>query len=637
MLPSLDLGSIIVKSLESSLNDLDEEKKDGSISDSVTEGINKSVLAKSDASLPAVKEEEKTFSAKSESENQNFQKQKKKEVQTEGELKKKNLKEEDKQRKNLFVTAIKGYSNLFKGLESNLKGTFEKTFSAVATFTSNPLEGLDRGLQAVIKGSLGAVDKLMNTQIKLPGAKNDGSKEDKERLAPVTTLINEKSSKFEEQIKTLIDDNKIGNEKINTNLVQLSNQLKMNDRKGDSRHSQNIKEGAIKEKKRSADAEKISGGIAQTNLVLGTVGQWVGMIGLAIVGAVALWPVIWTYLNKLWASLEKWGRETIFELPKKIGNYFSSWFPYVVDNISDFFQTLFGDWFKDIKLFFTKIFDKEAYQKEIASKYGMSVEEYENYKAVEDEKEKLDKLVSSSNENEAKLNEANKKFSDRYYELTGERVSLKGGLSKEQTAKIMELSKEHSDLLQYKSEAEKAIDARDSYDKQIRKANAKLQKEMDKRGMTREELEVSAEKVAEVDSGDKWERFNKRVEERKKDASEKFEQGEKNIELMSQINEMTNPAELDRMRKDTSLPEEVRAHAEQVWVETGGKGRTLTTAEKNYIKGKGTVINAWEDFVGDAAHDVIGVKHEHKGDNVTYNNQTYQVNYVNKNGENLGS
>ena len=407
ILPSVDLGSIIVRSLETSLKDLDTgDSKD--MSEAITDGINKSVIGK--PSDPLSNKNRKNSAGNNinalTKEEKDFQK-----------LKKKNLQDEEKQRKNTLKDMAKGYVDLFKNLESNLKGTFEKTFSAVATFTNNPLEGFDKGLQAVIKGSLGAVDKLMNTQIKLPGAKNDGSKEDKERLAPVTTLINEKSSKFEEQMKALIDDNKIGNEKISSNLVQLSNQIKTNERKGDGRHSQNVKEGAVKEKKRSADAEKISGGIAQTNLVLGTIGQTITMVALGIIAALIAAPIVLGRISEGILRLKEGFSHFMDVVIPDIVTKAKAWLGMMIENFIDGLTVKFKPVLNQIiKALMTVAhpLDKEKRNAAIVEAMGIEQQTYAEYAKNKDVVEDYDACKRSRKEQalrEEQLGELQKKKS----------------------------------------------------------------------------------------------------------------------------------------------------------------------------------------------------------------------------------
>ncbi len=326
LMPSVDLGSIIVRSLETSLKEIDTSDSTD-LSKSITDGINNSVLGKqTGGSLANISKSKSGNVAALSKEEEALQK-----------LKKKNVQDEDKQRKNLLKDMAKGYADLFKNLESNLKGTFDKTLSAVNTFTNNPLEGFDKGLQSIIKGSLGAVDKLMNTKISLPGKNNGGSKEDKEKLAPVTTLITEKSSQIEEQLKTLIGDTKTGNDKISSNLVQLQNTIKNNERKGEDRHKADVKEGVVKEKKRSQQAEKISEGIGVTNLVLGNIGQIITMVALAVVGGLAALPFIHAGIEKikLWI-VEKFSQFINVTIPtwlEKAKTFISVTFENLVDRI----------------------------------------------------------------------------------------------------------------------------------------------------------------------------------------------------------------------------------------------------------------------------------------------------------------
>jgi hypothetical protein len=388
MLPSVDLGSIIVRSLETSLKDLDtRDSKD--MSDAITEGINKSIIGKPNG--PLSNKNGKNFAGN----NINALTKEEKELQK---LKKKNLQDEDKQRKSILKDMAKGYADLFKNLESNLKGTFEKTFSALNTFTNNPLEGFDKGLQAVIKGSLGAVDKVMNTQIKLPGSKSDGSKADKEKLAPVTTLINEKSAKFEEQMKALIDDNKSGNEKISSNLVQLSNQIKANERKGDGRHTQDVKEGAIKEKKRSSQADSINKGIATTNLTLGTIGQTITMVALGVLAFLATWPVIRGKVSELLLKAQEMFTKFFDVTLPNLVNKIKVWLPVLITDLVEKLKLMFKPALMEIKKLGINLnpFMKEADKKKaLAEMSGMTAEQYEFYsgnsKAMEilDERKKL--------------------------------------------------------------------------------------------------------------------------------------------------------------------------------------------------------------------------------------------------------
>lgn len=387
IMPSVDLGSIIVRSLESSLKEIDNtDSKD--LSSSITDGINNSVLGKQTGGpLSNISKSKSGTVAALTKEEIALQK-----------LKKKNIQDEDKERKNVLKNMAKGYSDLFKNLESNLKGTFDKTLGALNTFTNNPLEGFDKGLQSIIKGSLGAVDKLMNTKITLPGKGNEASKEDKQKLQPVTTLINEKSSQIEDQLKTLIDDNKAGNDKISSNLVQLSNQIRGNERKGEERHKGDVKEGAVKEKKRSSQAESINAGIATTNLTLGTIGQTITMVALAVVAALAAWPIvrgkIAELLLKAQEALTKFFEVTVPNLVNKL----KVWLPILITDLVEKLKLMLKPALLEIKklgINLNPFMKEEEKKKALAEMSGMTAEQYEFYsgnsKAMEilDERKKL--------------------------------------------------------------------------------------------------------------------------------------------------------------------------------------------------------------------------------------------------------
>ena len=387
LMPSVDLGSIIVRSLETSLKEMDASDSTD-LSKSITDGINNSVLGKQTGG---------PLANISKSKSSNVTALSKEEIALQ-KLKKKNIQDEDKQRKNLLKDMAKGYADLFKNLKSNLEGTFDKTLGALNTFTNNPLEGFDKGLQSIIKGSLGAVDKLMNTKISIPGKNNGGSKEDKEKLAPVTTLITEKSSQIEEQLKTLIGDTKTGDDKISSNLVQLQNTIKNNERKGEDRHKGDVKEGAVKEKKRSAQAENINKGIATTNLTLGTIGQTITMVALAVVGFLATWPILRGKVAELLLKIqEKFTNFTEVIVPSWV-NKIKVWLPILITDLVEKLKLMLKPALLEIKklgINLNPFMKEEEKKKALAEMSGMTAEQYEFYsgnsKAMEilDERKKL--------------------------------------------------------------------------------------------------------------------------------------------------------------------------------------------------------------------------------------------------------
>ena len=405
----MDLGSIIVKSLETSLKDIDTDS--GDVSKSITEGINNSVLGK-EANKNG---DSKNVAATILKAEQEIQK-----------IKKKNEEDDDKRKKSLLKKMFDSYMGLFKNVESNIKGGFEKTFSSLSTFTENPLMGFDKGLQNVIKSTLGTVDKIANTPLSAFKKKNNGEDEKEGILGSQLTNIGTSGSSLVnsqlEQIKTdtssmaqTVGKNSDNWGEFNKNEKEYNDKT---DKKNDNNRKEDKKEGAIKEKKRSEDSEKINSGIAKTNLTVGAILLAVGAIVLAGVAFAAVLPIIIGNLANVYLFLrEKVGNfiqmiPTYFQnLMTKAGLLFEKFMVKIKTALAPMFNKL-GETFLKVSLIGKK---QEEKDRALAEFYGVSEEEYAAYSrnkevagAITDYQKNMGELTAARKEKasaEERLNE----------------------------------------------------------------------------------------------------------------------------------------------------------------------------------------------------------------------------------------
>ena len=353
-IPSMDLGSIIVKSLETSLKDVDTDSEN--LSQSITDGINKSVLGKKDDS--------KNTAATILKAEQEIQK-----------IKKKNEEDDDKRKKSFFKKMFDSYNSLFKNFESNLKGGFEKTFSSLSTFTENPLMGFDKGLQSVIKGALGTVDKIANAPLPSLKKKNEDKDAQEGELSSRSSLIGSQLN----QIAASTQSNLLISQQQNKNELKHNNDI---EKETKDNRKEDKKEGAIKEKKRSEDSEKINQGIVKTNLTLGSL---VGKIAGIAIGVVAIGSILPILLGK--------GAELVLLVKEKIAGFISM-IPTYFQNLMNTFGTVIENLLIDLKQAFMPIIQKiggafikftmigkseDEKNKALAEFYGVSDEEYAEY------------------------------------------------------------------------------------------------------------------------------------------------------------------------------------------------------------------------------------------------------------------
>jgi len=348
LLPSQDLGSIIVRSLEESLQNMDDNS-DNLIAQ-IREGINTSVLGKNNNSNPVKKEQE-------------LQK-----------LKKKNEEEDDKRRRAALKKMSDDYEKTFKKFQSNLEGTFDKAFKGLSTFAENPLMGFDKGLQSVIKGALGTVDKIANTPIKF-GKKENGD------TNPEFGVVNSNMT----QIQSVLTQIKSNTEKtVDKETKQEVNETK-NERKRENERKEDKKEGVVKEKKRSAESEKINQGVTKTNLTLGTISNWIMTAGLTILGVMAAIPLIKTGIDYAVSFLREKLLHFINMIPTHFENAMLTLGTAVKNAILDL-KIAFFPMIQKIGVSVIKLlnWDKDKEDKAVADFLGIGVEEYKHYEANKD-------------------------------------------------------------------------------------------------------------------------------------------------------------------------------------------------------------------------------------------------------------
>ena len=406
-IPSMDLGSIIVKSLETSLKDVDTDSEN--LSQSITDGINKSVLGKKDDS--------KNTAATILKAEQEIQK-----------IKKKNEEDDDKRKKSFFKKMFDSYNSLFKNFESNLKGGFEKTFSSLSTFTENPLMGFDKGLQSVIKGALGTVDKIANAPLPSLKKKNKDKDAQEGELSSGSSLIGSQLN----QIAASTQSNLLISQQQNKNELKHNKDI---EKETKDNRKEDKKEGAIKEKKRSEDSEKINQGIGKTNLTLGSL---VGKIAGIAIGSIL--PIL---LGK--------GAELVLLVKEKIAGFISM-IPTYFQNLMNTFGTVIENLLIDLKQAFMPIIQK----------VGGALIKFTMIGKSEDEKNKALAEFYGVSDKEYAEYERNKKTADAYSEYKSAQSELPALLEQREQAKAdwEAYKKEHPRSL-FKSEAQRRYETLD--------------------------------------------------------------------------------------------------------------------------------------------------------------------------------
>jgi len=411
-IPSMDLGSIIVKSLETSLKDVDTDSEN--LSQSITDGINKSVLGKKDDS--------KNTAATILKAEQEIQK-----------IKKKNEEDDDKRKKSFFKKMFDSYNSLFKNFESNLKGGFEKTFSSLSTFTENPLMGFDKGLQSVIKGALGTVDKIANAPLPSLKKKNKDKDAQEGELSSGSSLIGSQLN----QIAASTQSNLLISQQQNKNELKHNKDI---EKETKDNRKEDKKEGAIKEKKRSEDSEKINQGIGKTNLTLGSL---VGKIAGIAIGIVAIGSILPILLGK--------GAELVLLVKEKIAGFISM-IPTYFQNLMNTFGTVIENLLIDLKQAFMPIIQK----------VGGALIKFTMIGKSEDEKNKALAEFYGVSDKEYAEYERNKKTADAYSEYKSAQSELPALLEQREQAKAdwEAYKKEHPRSL-FKSEAQRRYETLD--------------------------------------------------------------------------------------------------------------------------------------------------------------------------------
>ena len=352
VLPSMDLGSIIVKSLENTLKDVDTDDKDPV--KTIREGIDTSVLGKKDnAKIPDFN---KLY-------NQYMQLYK-----NEAAL--------QKQRQDLEKKRVAQQKT------ANYDKQFDQALKSISTFAQNPLAGFDKGLQSIMKSAFGTVGKVMTKEFTIPKFWQKSDNAESKSLSPSSQV--EKSFgnlEFENQLNTIIGIlNKDKQEKVEEDEVEKSKEKKRN-----KEYEETKKEGVVREKARSKDAEKISTGITSTNLLVTSISSMLTKVGLTILGAAAIWPLLWGGINYLGVIVKDNLEHLIFStIPTAIENFkafIGTAFQVLVNNIKSAFMPII----QKIAIPLIKaVTPKDKENKAIADFLGISEEEYAKYSQNQD-------------------------------------------------------------------------------------------------------------------------------------------------------------------------------------------------------------------------------------------------------------
>lgn len=349
-LPSMDLGSIIVKSLENTLKDVDVDN-DKELVSSIREGIDTSVLGKKDnAKIPDFNKLYNQYMQLYKNE-ATLQKQK-----------------QDIEKKRVAQQKTVDFDK-----------QFDQALKSISTFAQNPLAGFDKGLQSILKGAFGAVGKVMNTEIAVPKFWQKSDNAESKSTTPASQI--EKSFgnlEFENQLNTIIGIlNKDKQEKVEEDEVE-----KSKEKKRDKEYEETKKEGVVREKARSKDAEKISTGIIGTNLLVTSISSMLTKFGLTILGAAAIWPLLWGGINYIGVILrDKFEHLINATIPTAIEN-FKAFMGVAVEKMVNNLKAAFMPMIQKIAVpiirFMTKGTDEEK-DKAVAEFLGIEGTAYSDY------------------------------------------------------------------------------------------------------------------------------------------------------------------------------------------------------------------------------------------------------------------
>ena len=298
-LPSVDIGSVLVRSLQTALEGSGGDESD--LPDKIAEGINRSNLIKGQKGGVS-KSSNSTSVSKSPVDNLLNAEEKKRTKSYESHLKR----QEDAEKKAREERAKR---------DQAIEKAFDATLKGLSTFAQNPLKGLDNALQGGFKLAFKGLDRAFaalpffkdkkdGKDGKAGGGKNGGSGDSKNGnvISPAelkaTLLDSYTSSKEIAAIANVVGNESNFQKNIAAAIVDkrdLADEKKKEDKKSKGeKDKEEAKEGKI-EKKRDAQAGEQLAATKGTNLLMGKIVE--GVVGLGIV-AVFL-PIIKGLIGRL--------------------------------------------------------------------------------------------------------------------------------------------------------------------------------------------------------------------------------------------------------------------------------------------------------------------------------------------------
>ena len=603
-LPSVDLGTVLVKSLQTSLDSLETGNSEN-LPSKIAEGINLSVIGNRETSLARTNDnQKKNNDVDNLIKNEKNLFEKKKQFETNSE----------KQRK-------KNDGNFFKKLDEfqfNLSKTMDTTIKNVSTFVNNPLEGINNVLEGTLKGAVGMVDKIMNTTI---GGKSNKDKQAQDTSAKIVA-VDKRVSIVNDSIESLIEENKDNSVKLLDKIQDLRDDEKQREIKQKENRNADIKEGAVKEKKRAKPADDINAGIAKTNLTIAGVVTKIGLIALGIAALAVLIPVAFGAIGDFLIKAGEWGKKLLnISLPSLIDNL-ASHFTLLMDNAKVFIENFFNATFGGLKIALTDALshlqkDKDKALQMRAEARGITVEEMQyldEYSKGNKWTEKTDKEVQKLEKQRTKEQTSYDKYLDRI--MKNRKVSSRDELVTVLTqqgdldtlAEIQRRETKLQDLTKQIETKSSRIEGRT--DTEEYKRYSEIMDKVNKRtqGMSAEEIQ---------------ERLQENEEKRLSGLDEKKAQHEVDYAIKN-----AHGGELRSMLSSDRYTDEQKEAIKLRLEQTHGQGKEFTWLERQTAAGK-YVGNVASDTIGEFHHNVFEstkTPYEKKGNVVTVNNQVVEVN-----------
>lgn len=327
-LPSVDIGSVIVRSLQQVIEATNgNEVTESDLSGKITKGINDSDLVKNDKSGDS--------NSPSNPLNKLLVDNDKK-----GQIEKK--KSYDKHLEKLLKDEEKARSKRELAIEKAV----DSTLRGINTFAQNPLKGLNNAIEFGIKGIFKVTDKLMNKTMGEIGS--DIKKGAKTALMPITetgklvkgagvgiaTVANlvkgkdknvEVKNAKEAEVLTADELKKVITEGVDESDVADENgsDKDSGNKDGGSKQEEdkrNAKEANI-EKKRDGQANEQLAAVKGTNLTLGLVLMKIGAVAIAVTAALVLFPILVAKVTDLLIRVKEGFRDIKVKVPILIDKF----------------------------------------------------------------------------------------------------------------------------------------------------------------------------------------------------------------------------------------------------------------------------------------------------------------------------